>query len=143
MNQKRSDLTSVNTPNQSGSLRRILVVDDEEIMRDFLVDVLEDYDVTTASDGDEAIKRLDQERFDLVITDLKMPRVSGEEVVRHAIGIDSRYKIIVISAYSSLFTVTKSIENGACAFLSKPFSIRQLRDEVARFISDQQSGTTT
>lgn len=112
-------------------------------MRDFLVDVLEDYEVTTASDGDEAIKRLNQERFDLVITDLKMPRVSGEEVVRHAIGIDSHYKIIVISAYSSLFTVTKSIENGACAFLSKPFSIRQLRDEVARFISDQQSGTAT
>lgn len=114
----------------------ILVVDDEEIMRDFLVDVLEDFRVTTATDGDDAIKRLGVEKYDLVITDLKMPRVSGEEVVRFAIEQDPSYKVIVISGYSTLFTVTKSIENGACAFLSKPFSIQQLRDEVAKSLRD-------
>ena len=118
-------------------VKSILVVDDEEIMRDFLVDVLEDYQVTTAADGDEAIKRLDQSRFDLIITDLKMPRVSGEEVVRRAIELDPSYKVIVISGYSTLFTVTKSIENGACAFLSKPFSIQQLRDEVTKSLADR------
>lgn len=110
--------------------KTILVVDDEEIMRDFLVDVLDEYDVKTASDGDEAITLLEADKFDLVITDLKMPRVSGEEVVRRAIEIDPNYKVIVISGYSTLFTVSKSIENGACAFLSKPFSIKQLREEI-------------
>lgn len=125
----------------TSDLKSILVVDDEEIMRDFLVDVLEDYRVTTAADGDEAIKRMQSARFDLIITDLKMPRVSGEEVVRHAIELDPTYKVIVISGYSTLFTVTKSIENGACAFLSKPFSIQQLRDEVAKSLDDAAHGS--
>lgn len=116
--------------------KSILVVDDEEIMRDFLVDVLEDYAVTTASDGDEAIELLGKERYDLIITDLKMPRVSGEEVVRKAIEIDANYKVIVISGYSTLFTVSQSIENGACAFLSKPFSIQQLRAEITRSLEN-------
>ena len=117
-------------------VKSILVVDDEEIMRDFLVDVLDDYSVTTASDGDEAIALMRKERYDLIITDLKMPRVSGEEVVRQAVKIDANYKVIVISGYSTLFTVAQSIENGACAFLSKPFSIQQLRAEVTRTLED-------
>lgn len=117
-------------------VKSILVVDDEEIMRDFLVDVLDDYSVTTASDGDEAIALMRKERYDLIITDLKMPRVSGEEVVRQAVEIDANYKVIVISGYSTLFTVAQSIENGACAFLSKPFSIQQLRAEVTRTLED-------
>lgn len=124
-------------------VKSILVVDDEEIMRDFLVDVLDDYSVTTASDGDEAIALMRKERYDLIITDLKMPRVSGEEVVRKAVEIDANYKVIVISGYSTLFTVAQSIENGACAFLSKPFSIQQLRTEVTRTLegcADQSEG---
>ena len=112
--------------------RSILVVDDEEIMRSFLADVLAEFEVTTATDGDEAIEQMNERRFDLIITDLKMPRVSGEKVVQHAISLDPKYKVIVISGYSTLFTVTKSIENGACAFLSKPFSIQQLRTEVSK-----------
>ncbi len=112
--------------------KMILVVDDEEIMRDFLVEVLEDYSVTAVVDGSEAIKQMETQKFDLVITDLKMPKVSGEEVVRRAIELDPAYKVIVISGYSTLFTVSQSIENGACAFLSKPFSIDQLRSEVSK-----------
>jgi DNA-binding NtrC family response regulator len=124
--------------------KRILVVDDEEIMRDFLVDVLEEYEVTTAQDGDEAINKLESSQFDLVITDLKMPRVSGDMVVKKAIELDPTYKVIVISGYSTLFTVSESIEGGACAFLSKPFSVKQLRDEVVKSFtggdSEQSAG---
>lgn len=112
--------------------KKILVVDDEEIMRDFLVDVLEDFEVTTAEDGDIAINKLESDTFDLVITDLKMPRVSGDMVVKKAISLNPEYKVIVISGYSTLFTVSESIEGGACAFISKPFSVKQLRDEVSK-----------
>jgi len=119
--------------------KMILVVDDEEIMRDFLVEVLEDYTVTAVADGSEAIDQLEKQAFDLVITDLKMPKVSGEEVVRRAIEIDPSYKVIVISGYSTLFTVSQSIENGACAFLSKPFSIDQLRSEVTKSLGGEES----
>jgi DNA-binding NtrC family response regulator len=108
----------------------ILIVDDEEIIRDLLAEVLEDYEISLAADGSEAIDRLKERRFDLVITDLRMPNVSGEEVVRFAREHNANQQVIVISAYSSLHTVSQSISNGACAFLSKPFSIKELIQSV-------------
>lgn len=113
-----------------------LIVDDEEIIRDFLFEVLNDnFVVTTASDGDEAIDKLRQNRFDLIITDLKMPRVSGDEVVRFARQADPHAKVIVITGYSSLYSVSKSANHGASAFLSKPFSIKELMQTVSDCMS--------
>lgn len=114
----------------TASAKSILIVDDEEIIRDFLSEVLEDYDLTLACDGDEAIEKLRNRRYDLVITDLRMPRVPGEEVVKAARSSDTDTKVIVISGYSSLYTVSQSVRNGACAFLSKPFSIKELMQSV-------------
>jgi DNA-binding NtrC family response regulator len=115
--------------------KSILIVDDEEIIRDFLFEVLnEDYQISVASDGDEAIEQLQVSSFDLIITDLKMPRVSGEEVVKFARDHDPESKVIVISGYSSLYTVSQSVSCGACAFLSKPFSIKELLQAVSRAI---------
>ena len=112
--------------------KSILIVDDEEIIRDFLFEVLsEDYQISVASDGDEAIEQLQATSFDLIITDLKMPRVSGEEVVKYARDNDPDSKVIVISGYSSLYTVSQSVNRGACAFLSKPFSIKELLQAVS------------
>ncbi len=107
-------------------LKKILVVDDEAVIRDFLKEVLEDYQVTVVSDGDEAIAAMTKGPFDLVITDLRMPRVSGEEVVRDAKTRYPQMPVIVISGYSSLYTVSQSVSNGACAVLAKPFSIKEL-----------------
>ncbi len=108
----------------------ILIVDDEEIIRDLLAEVLEDYTVSLAADGREAIDILKERKFDLVITDLRMPNVPGEEVVKYARETYPEIGVIVISAYSSLHTVSQSITNGACAFLSKPFSIKELMQTV-------------
>ena len=111
--------------------KTILVVDDEGVIREFLYEVLEeDYSVSLACDGDEAIEQIQKQHFDLIITDLKMPRVSGEEVVKFTHNHDTATKIIVISGYSSLYTVSQTVHNGACAFLSKPFSISQLKQAV-------------
>ncbi len=116
--------------------KSILVVDDEEIIRHFLSEVLsEDYQVSLASDGDEAINQLKQRKFDLIITDLRMPRVSGEEVVRFAREQDPESKVIVISGFSSLYAVSQTINDGACAFLSKPFSIKELMRTVTEAVS--------
>lgn len=112
--------------------KTVLVVDDEGVIREFLYEVLEeDYSVSLASDGDEAIEQIQKQHFDLIITDLKMPRVSGEEVVKFTHNHDTSTKIIVISGYSSLYTVSQTVHNGACAFLSKPFSISQLKQAVS------------
>jgi len=59
-----------------------------------------------------------------------MPKISGEEVVKFAREKDSDSRVIIISGYSSLFAATESVESGACAFLSKPFSIKQLLQTV-------------
>ena len=110
--------------------KTILIVDDEEIIRDFLSEVLDNYAITIACDGDEAIEKIKKERFDLVITDLRMPRVPGEEVVRFTRETYPGSKVIVISGYSSLSTVSQTVNNGACAFLAKPFSIKELLQSV-------------
>jgi DNA-binding NtrC family response regulator len=113
------------------SKKSILIVDDEEIIREFLCEVLgEDFDLATATDGDEAIELMKKTKFDLVITDMKMARVSGEEVVKFANQIDPTYKVIVISGYSSLFSASGSIDAGATAYLSKPFTISQLSQAI-------------
>jgi DNA-binding NtrC family response regulator len=119
---------------ENSTKRTVLIVDDEEIIRDFLSEVLEDYSVTLACDGDEAIEQLKVRRFDLVITDLRMPHVPGEEVVRFARQTYPDAKVVVISGYSSLSTVSQSVHNGACAFLSKPFSIKELLQTVENAI---------
>jgi len=108
----------------------ILIVDDEAIIRDFLSEALEDYDIAVACDGDEAIAKLKERSFDLIITDLRMPKVSGQKVVKAARELRPNAKVVVISGYSSLHTVSQSVSHGACAFLSKPFSIKELMQTV-------------
>jgi DNA-binding NtrC family response regulator len=118
--------------------KSILVVDDEEIIREFLYEVLcEDFQITLAGDGDEAIDKLSQAEFDLVITDLKMPRISGEEVVKYAKSRNAKCPVIVISGYSSLFAASESVNHGACAFLSKPFSIVELTKAIDQCLKEQ------
>jgi DNA-binding NtrC family response regulator len=114
----------------------ILIVDDEAIIRDFLSEVLEDYDITVASDGDEAIAKLKERSFDLIITDLRMPKVPGQEVVKAARELRPNAKVVVISGYSTLHTVSQSVSHGACAFLSKPFSIKELMQTVTTALED-------
>ena len=118
--------------------KSILVVDDEEIIRDFLSEVLEDYAISLAADGDEAIAKIRSQNFDLVITDLRMPRVSGEEVVRFTRDTHPGSKVIVISGYSSLATVSQTVQNGACAFLAKPFSIKELLQSVEQALREAE-----
>ncbi|PKK82948.1 MAG: hypothetical protein CVT49_11185 [candidate division Zixibacteria bacterium HGW-Zixibacteria-1] len=117
---------------QDIATKNILVVDDEQVMREFLADVLEDFNVDKAADGDEAIEKLKIGKYDLIITDMKMPRVSGEEVVKFAKEAYPDSKIIVISGYSSLFSMSNTLGYGVCAFLSKPFTIKQIRAEVEK-----------
>ncbi len=117
----------------------ILIVDDEAIIRDFLSEVLEDYDVDVAHDGDEAIVKLKDRTFDLIITDLRMPKVPGEEVVKAAREHSPQTKVIVISGYSSLHTVSQSVSNGASAFLSKPFSIKELMQTVTDALEGREA----
>ena len=118
------------------SKARILVVDDEELIRDLLKMVLidEGYTVVTAADGEEAIERLNKSPFDLVITDLVMPKANGVEVLRAAKGIDPDYPVMVITGYPSVETVTKLVRLGAGDYLTKPFNLDVVKVTVAKLL---------
>ncbi|RKX22118.1 MAG: hypothetical protein DRP51_02975 [Candidatus Zixiibacteriota bacterium] len=122
------------------TVENILIVDDEEVMRDFLQDVLENFNVELACSGEEAISMLNKKEYDLIITDMKMPGMSGEDVVRFTKEKYPNSKIIIISGYSTLYSVSNALKCGVDAFLSKPFTIKQIRTEVNKSLNAASGG---
>jgi len=111
---------------------RILVADDEEIIRDFVSEVLEEHTIFHAVNGQDAIDQIPEVNPDLIITDIKMPVKCGNDVIEFAKRYDARIPIIVITGYTSLDVANECVRMGADGFLSKPFTIAQLREEVKR-----------
>jgi two-component system response regulator PilR (NtrC family) len=119
---------------------RILVVDDERSMRELLAIVLkrEGYEVLLADSGRAAIALLEREPVDLLISDIKMPDVSGVEVLRAAKQIDSDILGIMITAFASTDSAVEAMRLGACDYLSKPFDVDVLRMKVREKIEHRQ-----
>ncbi|MEW6543529.1 MAG: sigma-54 dependent transcriptional regulator [Nitrospirota bacterium] len=110
-------------------MEKILIVDDEQSMRDVLSIMLKraGYGVTVAADGEEAIAQLDKEIFDLVITDLKMPKVGGMEVLKAVKEASPDTVVLVITAFASTETAVEAMKRGAYDYLSKPFQIDEVQ----------------
>jgi two-component system response regulator PilR (NtrC family) len=111
---------------------RLLVVDDERSMRELLSIVLrrEGYDVTLAENGSMALHELENGRFDLLISDIKMPDMSGVDVLRAAKRIDQDILGIMITAFASADTAIEAMRLGAHDYLSKPFDVDELKIKV-------------
>src|SRR5215831_948867 len=110
------------------SKARVLIVDDEKSMRDLLSITLEKegYDVETAAGGELAIEMLHREMVDAVITDLRMPKVDGLQVLRAAKESSPDIAVIVITAVASTETAVEAMKLGAYDYITKPFKL----DEV-------------
>ncbi len=108
---------------------RLLVVDDEPSMREFLEILLsqEGYQVTTAASGEEAFQIFERLEPDLILTDVKMPGMSGLDLIREIRTVDSAIPIIAITAYASANDAIRAVREGAYDYLSKPFQIEDLR----------------
>jgi two-component system response regulator PilR (NtrC family) len=119
---------------------RILVVDDERSMRELLAIVLrrEGYEVLLAEDGRSAIDLLEREPVDLLISDIKMPDLSGVEVLRAAKRIDQDILGIMITAFASTDSAIEAMRLGACDYLSKPFDVDLLKMKVREKIENRQ-----
>jgi two-component system response regulator PilR (NtrC family) len=119
---------------------RILVVDDERSMRELLAIVLrrEGYEVILAENGRAAIDLLQREPVDLLISDIKMPDLSGVDVLRAAKNIDQDILGIMITAFASTDTAVEAMRLGACDYLSKPFDIDLLKMKVREKIENRQ-----
>ncbi len=114
---------------------RILVVDDERNIRRNLSMVLETagYQVEGASDGEEALAKCREQRYDIAFVDLQMPKMGGLELTRYLRGLSSKTAVVILTAYGSVSTAVEAMKLGAVDFLEKPFDpkiIRLLTEEI-------------
>jgi two-component system response regulator FlrC len=105
-------------------MARILVVDDEPGIREFLSDTLEadGHEVAQAADGAEAARLVDERAFDLVLTDLKMPKLEGMALVRKLRAEQPEVEVIVLTAHGSVSSAVEAMRVGAFEYLQKPLS---------------------
>jgi len=111
------------------SHERILVVDDEAQLRGLFERILrnEGYEVRCASSGDEALKLLETEWFDLVVTDLKMPGMDGMELLAKGKLVSPTLPFIVLTAFGKGRSAVAAVKEGAYDYLVKPFDIEELK----------------
>jgi DNA-binding NtrC family response regulator len=115
----------------------ILVVDDEDALRTVLSGELasEGYDVRTAADGDEAVSEMGKASFDLVLLDIKMPKVDGFEVLKFVKENHPTSKVIMLTGFADLKNAIESKKLGAEDFVSKPYDLVDLLTTVERVLS--------
>ncbi len=111
---------------------RILIAEDEKNIGDLLTELLEqeDREITLVQNGLEALGKLKEGRFDLLITDLMMPEVDGMEVLHHAKKLHPDIMVIIITGYASLETAIQAVKEGAYDYLRKPFRLEELKISV-------------
>ena len=118
-------------------MARILVVDDDQGMREFLEIMLtrEGYKVNAASGGKEALSFFRKKKFDLVITDLKMPKIDGIDLLKAIKEISPETMVILITGYASGETAVAAMKEGAFDYLEKNFDVEDLKSTVKDALS--------
>ena len=114
----------------------VLVVDDERNIRLTLSMALEalNIPVDTAENGEEALQKLAEKSFQLMLLDLKLPDLDGLEVLRRVVDKHPATKVIIITAYGSVEVAVEAMKLGAIDFLQKPFQPTEVRDMVRRLL---------
>lgn len=118
----------------------ILVIDDKESMRNMLSKTLEaeGYEVDIARDGEIGLEKTREKRFDLVLTDLKLPKMDGLEVLSSIKDSDPETAVIVMTAYGTIETAVQAIKQGAFDFLAKPFDVDHLNVLIQRALENRR-----
>jgi DNA-binding NtrC family response regulator len=120
--------------------KRILIVDDEEDIRDTMSYWFKQrgYNVKSASNGKEALDYIKEDTFNVAFVDLRMPGMSGLEVLSAAKEIDPELAVIIMTAHASIESAISSIKSGAYDYLVKPFSLEQAESMVKTIIKYQE-----
>lgn len=121
------------------SKKKILVVDDEESIREFLQIMLnkEGYEVTLAEDGQKAVDTLKKKSFDLIISDMQMPNMTGIELLHHVKDQDPDMLFMMITAFGTAETAVEAMKMGAYDYISKPFKIDEVRIVIANALKSK------
>lgn len=111
------------------SYEKILVADDEQSMREFLQIMLskEGYKITLASNGEEVLRLIERDIFDLVLLDIRMPRIDGIAALKKIKAVSPETIVIMITAYASTDTAIRAMKEGAYDYITKPFKIEEIK----------------
>ncbi len=115
----------------------VLYVDDEEILRTLIQDQLaaQGYTVETADDGDTALEIIDKKKFQIIILDIRMPRMSGIEVLKELKRRKNTSRVIVLTAVDDLAVAIEAVKNGASDYLTKPYELSTLVAAIQRVLA--------
>ena len=115
-------------------MQKILIVEDDKQISNALFNVLSedytDYEFETAADGQEAYKKIEKEDFVLVISDVKMPKLSGDELLKNTLKIKPEITFLMISGHADVELAVSCLKEGAYDFISKPIDLNRLFQSV-------------
>ena len=113
---------------------KVLVVDDEEMLRSLLARILEreGYSVSTAAGGKQALAVLEKSDFQIMVSDVKMPEMSGFELLKAAKQKYPRLAVVMMTAFGDEYTVREALNLGAEGYVTKPFKSQDITSEVSR-----------
>ena len=121
--------------------KKILIVDDDQDICETLSDILDEegYDVVTASDGQEALEKIRQGSFNLVITDIKMPIMDGMALLKEIEKSHKDIEVIVITSYGNEGQQVEAARLGAYEYLNKPLNLDQLKNIIVRALQLEET----
>ncbi len=124
---------------------RILVVDDEEIARKNLTHVLtrENYEVVSTADGETALRELESSEFDVVLTDLRMGRIDGMDLLDRVKIKHADTKVVIVTGYATVPSAIDAMRKGAFHYLAKPYKLDEVRETVKRAIEQRNVKPST
>lgn len=117
--------------------KKILVVDDEQNSREGLTKILikEGFEVVSAESGEAALAEAKKQAFDLIITDLRMPEISGIDVLEKIRGKKPDIGVIIVTAYGEVNSYLKAMTLGAFEYLNKPIKLDELRRVISKALN--------
>jgi two-component system, NtrC family, response regulator AtoC len=120
--------------------KQVLIVDDEPNLRKILSAQLtrDGYDVMIAEDGEQGLSMLKEHHIDMVITDLKMPKVDGMTLLKEALREDPELPVVMITAHGTVDTAVEALKSGAFDYLTKPFDKDEVRQIVAKALKTKE-----
>jgi len=123
------------------SLGNVLAVDDEQNIRRLIRNefTLEGYEVTTAKSGEEGLALIERKQFDVVLLDIKLPKLNGLDVLRKIKEISNTTEVIMITGYGDIQTAVSSLKLGAMDYVTKPFKLDDLLTSVQKAVSDSKA----
>jgi len=121
-------------------MTRILIIDDERPIRNTLKEILEyeKYTVDEAEDGSAGLEKIKSGKYDLIMCDIKMPKMDGIEVLEKAVDLGIDTPIVMISGHGTIETAVEALKKGAYDFISKPFDLNRLLVTVRNAIDRKE-----